>query len=281
MKRPSSCTVAENDPKRMKYAEAVTEKIDQLVDAEASIIHAQDLEVDVMRPPYSFISMNTLSRNYGSVNVIGIVLESEYRARATRGTMGILVSCTHPDLQLTLSTDWKLSIRIGDANTRPGERECVNLFAKNEADLPNPSIGDIIILKGVKDKEYQSAPQLVGSSGAYTWDIVSRKPCTEPFKPAEEDFCLWLLDWDSENKDTEAVSEILGVEVVKPVPEGRVHTLFNGIQASLAGRGFIDDTVEVHWTTDYTRNPEWESRNSNFNKFYDWCPPAEAVPVPH
>lgn len=269
----------EPDSKRVKNGGAVTEEADQR-DAEASKIHMQDLEVDVIRPPYSFISMNTLSRNYGAVNVIGIVLESEYRARATRGTM-----------------DWKLSIRIGDATTRPGERVCVNLFAKKESDLPNPSIGDVVILRGVKDTEYQSAAQLVGRSGAYTWDIVSRKPCapaylysgpgTEPLKPAEEDFCLWLLDWDSENKDTQAVSEILGVQVVKPVPEGRVHTLFSGIQASLAGIGFIDDTVEViaiHpyktnpnrytvWTTDYTRNPEWESHNSNFNKFYDWCAP--------
>ncbi|KAF6759841.1 hypothetical protein DFP72DRAFT_1098925 [Ephemerocybe angulata] len=290
----------EPDSKRMKNGEAVTEEADQR-DAEASTMHTQDLEVDVMRPPYSFISMNTLSRNYGAVNVIGIVLESEYRARATRGTM-----------------DWKLSIRIGDATTRPGERVCANLFAKKESDLPNPSIGDVVILRGVKDTEYQSAAQLVGRSGAYTWDIVSRKPCapaylysgpgTEPLKPAEEDFCLWLLDWDSENKDTQAVSEILGVQVVKPVPEGRAHTLFSGIQASLAGIGFIDDTVEVciskllssdiqmlihyttlkviaiHpyktnpnrytvWTTDYTRNPEWESHNSNFNKFYDWCAP--------
>ncbi|KAF5341854.1 hypothetical protein D9611_001392 [Ephemerocybe angulata] len=281
MKRPS-IGGDESDSKRIKSDEADcprnpsdTEKIDQ-AEGTASSTHTQEPKSDLPKLPEGFVSIDALSRGEGIVSVIGIVQESEPILRAARGTR-----------------DWKQSLRIGDASTRPGERVRVNLFAKDESHLPNPNIGDILILRGVRDTGYQAASQLVGSSGGYTWHIVCKKPgssdrkapWTTPLEPAVVEFCQRLLDWDSEKNETEAVSELLGLEVDKPVLVGRSHTLLDGLQAALDGNGYIDTTVEVlaiHpyetepnrytvWATDYTRNPEWESHNSGFN-FFDWCP---------
>ncbi|RXW20528.1 hypothetical protein EST38_g5317 [Candolleomyces aberdarensis] len=223
------------------------------------------------------------------ISLIGVVLEVDAATRSRGGTGDYLRSiriadCTKPD-----SSSWTRGLKC-------------NLFSRDEHLLPDPQLGDIIILKKVMSSDYRGTLMAVGQTNRHSWAIFSkdkrevyyganlspdshRSAVSSPFYspiPSDITYCEKLLDLclDIDRKEQEEAERTRVVsagyrtrrrchrlvEELRPPGPELSDEYFNCTVEVL--RGFSNENgVFTLWVTDYTKNP------LAFPPQADWCPP--------
>ncbi|RDB21408.1 hypothetical protein Hypma_011802 [Hypsizygus marmoreus] len=197
--------------------------------------------------------------------------------------VGIVVSVSTPSI--TRHGDWMCNVKLVDPsnteldNLSGREGFQINIFVKEYRErLPQPSMGEVLILRNVKITEYHGCVMGVGYHGKLQWAIFSsasgkvrhgdlgNMPESEGladgygynfsslFRPGEEviRYCLKISDWWSEvlkqREEVGQVHQVAGQAVscyASYERPRRVHRLISEANPDLPPSGFFDCTVEV------------------------------------
>ena len=225
------------------------------------------------RPPPEYKTLDAL----GSVpsgnmcNIIGVVVELSSPKQSNGGDKGQREFLTFAVLHANQSVfiDWSKKFRLSDPSKVSSSTHIsnfpVNIFAKHLDLLPNPQLGDILILRRLKISCWAGGTNGIGYSNLAQWAIYSRKSrkihyngvetlnnaLLPIYTPVESDltYCAQLLDWwPAPPKEGEPVdaSDPRRVSIVHG-RSSRPHRLIKELQQRYE-RGFqeyFDCTVEV------------------------------------
>ncbi|KAG6814588.1 hypothetical protein H0H92_000117 [Tricholoma furcatifolium] len=225
---------------------------------------------------------------FGSTSAVGrgryhkLAALKDIAASPIFSVIGVVVQA-HP-VRKTRSGDWSCNLRLIDPSTSEGEDVqnlqgfSINSFTrKYEQWLPRPTIGEVLIMRGLKASSYLGTTSGVGYHGKLQWAIYS--PTTgkihhgdvagapeseslvsqnfgEPFSPfyvpvvEEIRHCIKMADWwqDAQKRNPGvAVCQVAGPSNVSPMSskDRRQHKLISEAGPYIHPSGFFDCTVEV------------------------------------
>ncbi|OCH93878.1 hypothetical protein OBBRIDRAFT_789916 [Obba rivulosa] len=212
--------------------------------------------------------------------------------------MAVITSISGP--RVTRTGEHSVSIRMVDPSIFETRDFTVNCFAKLEALLPQPKVGDVMLFRDIEGNLYQGKMSATGHSyRQWRWSVYEPqsgrivRPSVQAentihFQPGvtELQHCMRLADWwrdvansAQDGQESTSVYQIIAQDCY------RRHRLIAEASPYAEPDGYFDCTVEVLkgfqndngvyslYVTDYSTNDQLTHINGQ------WCPPALAQRV--
>ncbi|KAG6916649.1 hypothetical protein DXG01_005935 [Tephrocybe rancida] len=261
---PTTPTLPHHDSPKRRNAEITTPPSDQTTPVVLPQIPAAGL-VTASGRYHALADLGELTV-YTLFNVIAVVVDISPISTTRTGELSCTMRLADPS-NITLDT----------LNSSGGFK--VNCFTKkHEKWLPQPTLGDILVMRDLKiqHRDLGDTPEAesLGIGGGYAFS-----PFFQP-EEAEIRYCIKTADWwaDMEKRRTSTGQ----IHQVASGPPRRQHRLISDAGPHVQPSGFFDCTVEVlhgHmndnnvyslYVTDYTINPSVAPTQA------PWCPPGLA-----
>ncbi|UZJ53037.1 hypothetical protein CBS101457_002357 [Exobasidium rhododendri] len=197
-------------------------------------------------------------------------------ARTVFNVIGLIMTDNSIRQSLSGARDWKITIGLCDVEQSKDphcQRVSFNLFSTTEAGLPRCKPGSILLLRGIKIKPFNSAPQGSGYPGDFDWIMIDTSiddpndAFTIPnssgvLLPPERKEMVRLYHWHRKQRSRGQSQVVASSRSSRP----RINVC--GMEKEL----FFDATVEIlkiwdharpfeMYVTDYTSHPLLYSAN--------------------